>query len=286
MYAYIMQPNTIPKEYYSWIVKMGQVPKETLQLNRDNVRSLETSHFKTDAKLKLTTAVNLIKKFSNQNVKSEAAIQTTKEIFNTKNYFPVIPCSVLHPSEESCLNHNKSLFINMLKNMLPIYISLNIIPMIVFRGRSFVNNPVKNLYRSLLSASRSSTFLATFVIVNMGAICTQRKIILWKNRPKFFNFLPVTDNKLHYYICGILCSSTIFLENTKRRPELAMYVLPKGLTSLYQVLLNRGYKLHIKNFDVYLFGIGMGVLMSFYQCEPDVIGVLLYKVMNKVIGKN
>jgi hypothetical protein len=36
MYAYTMQPKTIPREYYSWVVQHGRVPKVTIEYNRLN----------------------------------------------------------------------------------------------------------------------------------------------------------------------------------------------------------------------------------------------------------
>lgn len=65
----------------------------------------------------------------------------------------------------------------------------------------------------------------------MSCICLGRKLVRLsaKNHGSFLsNLIGCEDNKLLYYLFGIICSSSIFLENKSRRTELALYVLPKG----------------------------------------------------------
>lgn len=48
-------------------------------------------------------------------------------------------------------------------------------------------------------------------------------------------------SKLSYWLLGFAAGLALFVEEKKRRAELAMYVLPKGLESLWIMLRGHGY---------------------------------------------
>ncbi len=85
-------------------------------------------------------------------------------------------------------------------------------------------------------------YLTTLYKKQKLVICTQRQMILngWLKK----------DHKMLYYIAGLLASSAIFIEQEKRRTELALYALPKGLDSFYQLLRDRQWIFSIPHFDV------------------------------------
>lgn len=47
-------------------------------------------------------------------------------------------------------------------------------------------------------------------------------------------------SKPSFYLGGMLCGLSLFVEEARRRPELAMYVLPKGLESLWVMARGKG----------------------------------------------
>lgn len=74
------------------------------------------------------------------------------------------------------------------------------------------------------------------------------------------------------------------MEDEGRRGELALYVLPKGLNSLYQVLLQRGKMVVIPYFEVLLGSIGSGLLMSIYQGESEALTPWLKRLVENIVG--
>jgi len=47
--------------------------------------------------------------------------------------------------------------------------------------------------------------------------------------------------KLSFWIGGLVSGLSLFIEAKHRRPELAMYVLPKGLESAWKVASGKGF---------------------------------------------
>jgi hypothetical protein len=65
-----------------------------------------------------------------------------------------------------------------------------------------------------------------------------------------------------WWIPGFLTGFALLLEDRRRRAELAMYVLPKGLESLWVVARGHGLIWHTGNWgEGVLAGVGMGMVM-------------------------
>jgi hypothetical protein len=101
---------------------------------------------------------------------------------------------------------------------------------------------------------KSGAFLATFVSLYQYQVCMHRNLvdIGWI---KF-------NHKYLYYIFGFVCSyASIFLEDKRRRSELALYVLPKAIQSFYQILYQKHMMIKIKHFEVIMTSMAMGIIM-------------------------
>ena len=130
------------------------------------------------------------------------------------------------------------------------------------------------IQRGLFNAVRSSIFLAAFVGTYMRLACIMRDVFLkgWISK----------DRKYYYWLIGFISSWSILIEDKKRRAELAMYVLPKGVDSFYQLLLKRKWMITIPYFEVLMFSTGMGLIISFFQNEPEVLSSILYRLLRRV----
>lgn len=155
MYAYIMTPTTIPKEYYIWIRKMGQMPESLLNINRIHVRNLETSilspNFEQMQQLIISHGGN-----------QKSFIHATS-VLSPNGSMPIIPCSILHPKEISCTRYNLMLFYKAFLSILPVYAALNLVPMLVLKGKQFIEMPLTSLKRALKMTVRSSVFIASVI---------------------------------------------------------------------------------------------------------------------------
>jgi hypothetical protein len=136
------------------------------------------------------------------------------------------------------------------------------------------------LSKTTIATLKSGAFLATFVTLYQYYICMHRQIF---NTGLIGNF----NSKFIYYLAGVFCAyPAIFLEDKKRRSELALYVLPKALTSFYRIAYSHQWIFKIKHFEVIMTSAAMGIIMSFYQEEADVLSSFVRKIMYQFFEKN
>ncbi|KNC99600.1 uncharacterized protein SPPG_04988 [Spizellomyces punctatus DAOM BR117] len=258
MYAYSLHPSTIPKSFYKFILTTGPIPERVLQYVRMNNAG--------DA-LDVGDVVQTIQKH-------HATVQAVDEVMRMGALPKAIPCTVLHPWTQACNLNSAWVFKKVFKKILPVYLTLTFVPMALLKLKEFIRQPVPLGRRALSNALRSSIFLSVFVSSYQWLICGQRNLIK-------LNFLS-GDHKLAYWIIGALASLSIFIEDGKRRAELAMYVLPRGVDSLYRVLRHRDLVPKIKYFEIFMFSMGMGMIISFLQTEPQAMGGMLYRLLRRV----
>lgn len=81
---------------------------------------------------------------------------------------------------------------------------------------------------ALVSAIRSATFLSTFVSSCWFTVCFTRTLALARLFPNISH--DVWDGPFGGTLAGsLVCGMSIWIENAKRRREVALYVLPKAL---------------------------------------------------------
>ncbi|KAH6560970.1 hypothetical protein BASA62_010133 [Batrachochytrium salamandrivorans] len=89
---------------------------------------------------------------------------------------PTCPCKLLHPSDILCARYGALLWVKVFWGILPVHGSLNGVPLLLLKTKSFLNNPKSHAIRVLTSSLRSSAFLATFVYLFQTGICLIRKM--------------------------------------------------------------------------------------------------------------
>jgi hypothetical protein len=83
---------------------------------------------------------------------------------------------------------------------------------------------------------------------------------------------------------GAITGLSILFEQKSKRSELAMYVLPKGIQSLYTLLVSNRIISSISHLDIIGSSMAMSIIMALYQKEPHQLSSLMYKVMKGVLG--
>ncbi|KAF9163534.1 hypothetical protein DFQ26_002420 [Actinomortierella ambigua] len=263
LYAYCMQPDTIPPEYFGFMVKTARVHTEALAFNRARVRG-----FPVD--------VNQVKALVERLKPTKRNLEIVSQL---TEYTDIIPCAVLHPSFDSCRVNNVERFIQVTKNILPVYATLNFVPMLILRMKRLLADPVGVLSKTSFNTLRSSVFLAVFVALYQSQICTHRSL--------FHNGWVNSNSKYLYWLFGFTCSgAAIMVEQESRRAELAMYVLPKAAESLYKILYQKNWIKGVKHWEVMMFSCAMSLIMSFYQQEEQVLSPFVTKLIYHILGKN
>ncbi|KAJ8660468.1 hypothetical protein O0I10_003926 [Lichtheimia ornata] len=263
LYAYTMQPHTLDPGYYNFMVKTARVPGDLLILNEKNVRGFPVSQQEALA------AVNKFRPTKN-------ALAITKAM---PEYPAAIPCEMIHPWVDGCHNTAVERFLKVCQAMFPVYGTLHFVPMLLLRTKHLRKDPKGMLAKTSLATLKSCAFLGLFVMLYQYQVCMHRKLM---------DAGVISSNSKYFYgIFGFVCSfSSIFLEEKKRRGELAMYCLPIALKSAYQIAYQRKWIIHIKHFEVMMTSVAMAIIMSFYQEEPDVLSSFVRKIMYQFFGKN
>ncbi|KAI9021787.1 hypothetical protein DFJ74DRAFT_670545 [Hyaloraphidium curvatum] len=297
MYAYILRPSTIPPAYYTWMVRTARVPHDVLEVNRRNIRYLDTldrvkfglppesgTAEALHAAISAGAADPIISKdhilaVARGHHSGPTRYAKLAETIEAKGLpLPIVPCELLHAEgEHGCLRYNAGLFNKVFWEIARVYAALNVVPLIVFGSRRLMKEPLKVALRLVESTARSSTFLAVYVTSYMLLACLLRNLHLAN--------LLTRDHKGFYYLFGIVSACSIFIEREGRRGELAAYVLPKAAESAWRVWADRGVLPRwIPGGDFALFGAGMGLLMGFYQTAPGNVSGLLYALMRRVVA--
>lgn len=103
---------------------------------------------------------------------------------------------------------------------------VHFIPILLTRPRSLLRLP--EIFRLLIGAVRSASFLSTFVSSIWMAICLTRTHLIARLLPKISH--DFYDGPFGCIMAGCLaCGSSIWIENGRRRGEMALYVLPRAI---------------------------------------------------------
>ena len=103
---------------------------------------------------------------------------------------------------------------------------VHFLPVLLTRPRSLLRIP-KSI-RVLKGVIRSAAFLSTFVASIWSAVCLTRTLLVARLLP--FISHDFYDGPFGCIMAGCLaCGHSIWIENGRRRGEMALYVLPRAL---------------------------------------------------------
>lgn len=256
MYAYSKHPDTIPQGFYQFIVNTGPIPEFILKQGRLQVANLPVEY----------QAINeyCVKRGGPTNILKDA-------------FPPYLPAAVLHPQQSNKVLNAIEVFLDSYGKVLPLYVSVTFFPLIMFHSRKLIQNPVFETLKSVLSASRSSSYLAGYVALYMLSVSTHRKMLE-------IGFAGLQrDHKLVYYISGLIASLSILIEKSTRRTEFALYCMPKAMVSLFLVMEKHQLVRRIDKGEVLLFAVAMPILLFAYEFEQDVLDSMWTRLFSLIV---
>lgn len=292
MYGFLLRPDTLPRSYSTWIVQAGKINPECVRMNNSMVR---------DNNFELADLERLVSR-TDITAKNKANLLNLKKLFLNRaeegmdisgSYLPpYAPCPATHPSLSDCTSVPLDRFWAVCKWMLPIYGALHFVPAVLFKRAAFMRDPRSVLLRSGLGTVRSSAFLGTFVVIYQSMNCLKHNLHEYlSRRPTGSKLLQAMRDllvsKLSFWLLGLSAGLSLFVEDKRRRGELAMYVLPKGLESAWIMLRGKGLVFKTGNWgDMLLTSLGMGMVMSTYQNDPQHLSGLVRRILYQFIGPN
>ncbi|PPQ64375.1 hypothetical protein CVT26_002082 [Gymnopilus dilepis] len=144
-----------------------------------------------------------------------------------------IPCEVLHRNVGSAFGLTGSCTANAALRTLTgftealiIYLPVHVLPVLLTRPQNLLRP--HRLLHTVSGALRSATFLSTFIGLYWYSVCFTRSLVL----AKFFPFIShdFWDGPYGCIMAGcLMCGSSIWIENGRRRGEMALYVLPRAV---------------------------------------------------------
>ncbi|KAI9295146.1 hypothetical protein K502DRAFT_232896 [Neoconidiobolus thromboides FSU 785] len=218
--------------------------------------------------------------YNNQNISSSLLIQQIKDQgFNTNYINNIVTknqplnCTFYHPNDINC----KWAVINKLKKVikftLPVYLSVNLLPKMVFQPAQILNNPKNTLLKTIQKSIRSTGFISIYIAIYQFLVCKIQNQSL-----NIINY-PIS------LLSGILITifSTINLESNQRKLDLANYMAPKAVKSLIKLL--HFYRLipTIKYVESLLFVISSGYLMWDYKNNSVYLKPIVKKVLKSTV---
>ncbi|KAI0722482.1 hypothetical protein C8Q76DRAFT_615216 [Earliella scabrosa] len=297
MYGFLLRPETLPPSYNRWIQVASKVPEEAVRINNCLVRD---GYFDPQDMERVMKYKNITPKHYATLVDRVAKARLPEDLRSFGHRF--VPCAVVHPDIDSCVTVQIAHFWEVFRWMLPIYGALHFIPMMLFRRDKLMKDPSRMLLRAAWGTGRSSAFLGTFVLIYQLYFCSKHNLYeklmslrnsastsllayLAKRLPA--GWIDIIISKQSFFLGGLLSGLSLFVEEKRRREELAMYVLPKGLESAWVTARGKGW---IRPFgklgEPLLTAIGMGMVMSTYQNDPQYLSGLVRRILYQFIGPN
>ncbi|KAH7887306.1 hypothetical protein F5I97DRAFT_1925753 [Phlebopus sp. FC_14] len=286
VYAFFSRPDTLPKSYTTWLATASGAPLPAINMVRDINR---TGKFDIRDLDKVLKRDDLISANQTAVIARKVLATSTPPDFGP----PYPPCGAVHPWVESCTAVPLPRLATVFKWAFPIYGALHFIPMILFKRRAFISNPLSMLGRAGWGTMRSSAFLATFVATYQSWFCFKHYMhaILSDRSQKGVRIpqaiINLFGSKYSYALGGFFGALSLFVEEKRRRGELAMYVLPKGLESAWLTARGKGWVFRTGDFgEMFLTALGMSMVMSIYQNDPQYLSGLVRRILYQFIGPN
>ena len=167
--------------------------------------------------------------------------------------------------------------LNRMANTIKIFVMLygpaHLLPVFIFKLKQLTRNPVPILSHAFENMARSITFGVTFIGITQYGICQFAKLF---NGVKGLNWIFI----------GILSAMTIFIEAPSRRGELTLYLLPRVVETLWNILKKKGIPIRINYFEVGLFAFAMGALSYFLYNDDKNIKPTYRSSLRIIFGNN
>ncbi|TCD71526.1 hypothetical protein EIP91_008907 [Steccherinum ochraceum] len=237
MWCFFYAPERLPRSYNKWIMSIANIDPRILAALR-SIRTGAISYRTGQA-----TPVDLLSSLSTDlgypaawgdvsripaygGPKATAAWSSLG--VTSRNGLGGIPCELVHGgvTGSSCTSNAVIRGIHAFAEAAAIYLPVHVLPILLTNPQKLLQ--IRNLWTTSLSVMRSSAFLSTFVSSIWMSVCLTRTLLLARLFPGISH--DFWDGPLGCTYAGsLMCGASIWIEQGKRRGEMALYVLPRAL---------------------------------------------------------
>ncbi|KAG9314357.1 hypothetical protein JVU11DRAFT_5150 [Chiua virens] len=242
MWCFCYQPQRLPASYVKWINSLANVDKRLLEVLRA-IRERKWSYIygsSSDRDILGPLAKELGRPalWGDPTVLPAYGGSLADEAWKQlgvagRGGIGGLPCELVHGDigarfglHNSCTANAAIRAIYAFAQALVIYLPVHLLPILFTKPSSIMR--LHRALPALLSSIRSATFLSAFLSSYWFAICFTRTLVLPRLFPQISH--DVWDSPYGCTLAGsVVCGTSIWIENAKRRGEIALYVLPKAL---------------------------------------------------------
>ena len=173
----------------------------------------------------------------------------------------------------SCEYKTLHRMVSSIKIFVMLYGPAHVLPVLIFKMKQLMRDPVPVLSHALVNVVRSVSFGMMLLGVTQYGVC---------------QFAKVFDGikGINWILIGILSASSIFIEAPSRRGELTLYLLPRVVETIWNVMKKKGWPIRIKYFEVALFAFAMGTLSYFLYNDDKNIKPTYRSSLRIIFGNN
>ncbi|KAJ7932394.1 hypothetical protein B0H13DRAFT_2307568 [Mycena leptocephala] len=284
MWCFFYEPQRLPKSYVKWISALAGVDArllEVLRLIRAKQWSYRTGS-PSHSDLLRTYALDL----GHPAAWGDPAILPAyggAQADNVWKQFGLtsrpgvggLPCQMVHGEvgaslglEQSCTANTGLRGIRVFLKAIAIYLPVQFVPVVLSRPRALLDP--RRALAALLGALRSATFLTTFVTSYWYSVCLTRSVVF----ARLFPFIShdFWDGPYGGVLAGCLvCGSSIWIENGRRRGEMALYVLPKAVRACLPDAWVRGGNAGVRLAERITFVLSLSSLLTAASHHPHTL---------------
>lgn len=247
MYSWFFKPNRLDPNYCKWITSAANMDPELITL----LKGIHDGEYDYDRQ-----------KIPEQDILAPYCKRYNQDIGKGNlNLNHPLDCHVVHAFKtKNCELHALWRFYRGVVFASKIYGPLNAF-MLLFPKKNVRYSA--RILKALVSTARSSCFLGTFIGLYWYAVCLARTRLLPWLLPKIDR--TRFDNTIAPACGAFLCGFSCFVENAKRRKELALFVAPKALGTLVS---SNDSELNLR-VETIAFSISMAILVAFCKSDPS-----------------
>ena len=182
-----------------------------------------------------------------------------------------VPCSAIHAN--SCEMYALRKWHKVFTMACKFYVPIHLLPIIIFKRSKIVTEPIKVIKSFLKNIILSSLWISVYVSV------------FWWINCKLKNYRKSTS-RLNIAVAAFFAGFAVLFEPAGRRTELALYMLPRFLESLFKFMEKRGFVNSVANGEVLVFAVTMAIIMFFYQNDDKNIKPTYLSLFKKYWGEN
>ncbi|KAF9652019.1 hypothetical protein BDM02DRAFT_325454 [Thelephora ganbajun] len=239
IWCFFYKPKALPKTYVKWISRLAEIDPRiiwalqsirdgSLSYNRRYASSPDLAEFATDLGYPaLWGDLSVVPAYG-----TDATSTWRKLGVEGRDGIGGIPCELVHGGNGAGNSCRKNVSIRGRKAWLTAiltYLPAYLLPVIIKRPRDLITP--QRLIPILLGVMRSATFLSAFVQLMWFGVCSTRTFL-------FARLFPWVSHDYFdgpygcIFVASLICGSSIWIENPKRRGEMALYVLPRAIRTV------------------------------------------------------